>query len=83
LNLRPLGYEHYDVRLSRLGRSLTGPVTSADGNEHSALVLLCLLCLIPSRAVWFTNRFTYSVLAHGSGVRFPGLANSCALPAWT
>ena len=62
-----LGYEQCDVRLPRFGRSLADAVTSADGNEHGALVLLRLLCLIPFRGVRFTNRFTCGGHAHGSG----------------
>ena len=53
-----LGYEHHDVRLRRLGRSLADAATSADGNEHRALGLLRLPCLTPFRGVRFTNRFT-------------------------
>jgi hypothetical protein len=34
MHLLSLGYEPYDVRLRRLGRSPAGAVTSADGNEH-------------------------------------------------
>ena len=37
MNLRPLGYEHHDARLRRLGRSLADALTSADGSEHGAL----------------------------------------------
>ena len=37
MNPRPLGYEHYDVCLCRLGLSLTGVVTSADRTDHISL----------------------------------------------
>jgi hypothetical protein len=37
LNLRALGYEHYDARLRRLGQSLEGAVTSTDGQITSRL----------------------------------------------
>ena len=78
-----LGYEKRDVRLPRFGRSLADAVTSADGNEHGALVLLRLFCLIPFRGVRFTNGFTCGGHAHGSGGGRPHLSNLCILPAWT
>jgi hypothetical protein len=58
LNLRPLGYEPYDMRLRRLGSSLLCGLTSADvrplvacGRPHPPRIGL-------SRCVSFTDRFT-------------------------
>jgi hypothetical protein len=81
LSLRPLGYEQYDAHLRRLGRSLAGAVTSPDGSEYGARGLLRLPCLTPFRGVRFTNRFTCSGHAHGSGGGRPHLSNLPGLPA--
>ena len=58
MNPRPLGYEPYDVRLSRLGPSLDSAVTSADRTDPVSLGRLRLPRLVLSRRVRFTNRFT-------------------------
>jgi hypothetical protein len=61
LNLRPLGYEHYDVRLRCLRQSLVTAMTSADLRRKVVSGLLHLSRLSPSRRVRFTNRFTERV----------------------
>jgi hypothetical protein len=53
-----LGYEPYDVRLSRLKASLAGAVASADRTDPIPLRRLRLPRLALSRPVQFTNRFT-------------------------
>jgi hypothetical protein len=58
LNPRPLGYEPYDARLWCLGQSLVGVVTSADRTDPVSLRRFRLPCLVLSRRVRFTNRFT-------------------------
>jgi hypothetical protein len=60
LNPRPLDYEPYDVCLRRLGQSLADVVTSADRKDPVSLCWLHLPCLVLSRSVRFTNRFTES-----------------------
>ena len=65
---RSLGYEQCDVRLPPAGRSLADAATSAEQNEHGALVLLRFPCLTPFRVVRFTNLFTCSC----AGRRPPG-----------
>ena len=42
MNPRPLGYEHYDVRLRRLKQSLVTALTSADLRHEVDSVLPCL-----------------------------------------
>jgi hypothetical protein len=67
LNPRPLGYEPYDIGLSRLKPSLTGVVTSADRTDPISLCRLRLPRLKLSRSVRFTNRFTERAI----GLQFP------------
>jgi len=74
LNPRPLGYEHYDVCLSRLGPSLAGAVTSADGTDPVSLRRLRLPRLGLSRHVRFTNRFTEQAIHLRFPAPFPILA---------
>ena len=52
MNLRPPGYEPYDVRLCRLGPSLVGVLTSADGRRPFGSSLMRLPRLNPSRRVF-------------------------------
>ena len=66
-NPTSLGYEPYDVRLRRLGRSLVTALTSADLRREVDSVLPCLPRLKLSRCVRFTNRFTEPV----PGLRIP------------
>jgi hypothetical protein len=58
LNLRPLGYEPYDVCLWCLGPSLADVVTSANRTDPVSPRRLRLPRLVLSRRVRFTNRFT-------------------------
>jgi len=74
LNPRPLGYEPYDIGLSRLKPSLTGAMTSANRTDPVSLRRLCLPRLKLSRRVRFTNRFTKQAI----DLRFPRL---CRPPA--
>ena len=67
LNLRPLGYERYDVGLWRLGQSLADAVTSADGTKHVPLAPSRLPRLNLFRRVRFTNWFTEQAI----DLRFP------------
>jgi hypothetical protein len=58
MHLLSLGYEHYDARLPRLGRSPAA--TLASGNQFRGIMsgLPRLRCIAPSRRVRFTNWFT-------------------------
>ena len=58
MNPRPLGYEPYDLGLSRLALSLAGVVTSAGRTNPISLCRLRLPRPVLSRRVRFTNRFT-------------------------
>jgi hypothetical protein len=62
MRLRPLGYEHYDVRLPRLGCSPAATLASANKFRGIVSGSPRLRCLAPSRCVWFTNWFTEPVL---------------------
>ena len=62
MNLRPLGYEHCDARLWYLGRSLVTALASGNPARYLVPEPLSLRCLALSRRVWFTNRFTETVL---------------------
>jgi len=78
LNLRPLGYEPYDICLSRLKASLTDAVTSADRSDPISLRRLRLPRLKLSRRVRFTNRFTRQAI----DLRFPApFPSSRSLPS--
>ena len=66
LNLRPLGYEHYDARLQRLGRSPFTVLASADLRLEIVSGLLRLPRLSPSRRVSCTNACTKPI----PGLRF-------------
>ena len=58
MNLRPLGYEHYDARLWRFTQSPVRAVTWADGVRLFVSVLLHLPRLNLSRRVSCTNPCT-------------------------
>jgi hypothetical protein len=62
LNPRPLGYDPYDVRLCRLGRSPVAVLASADSRLVVVPGLLRLPQFTLSRRVRFTNWFTEVVL---------------------
>lgn len=72
-----LGYEQCYVRLPRFARSLADAVTLADENEHGALVLLRLLCLIPLRVARFRNRLHAADRLTAPKVADPDLTKSC------
>jgi len=65
LNLRPLGYEQFDVRLCRLGLSPVVTTTSAYGLLPVSVGLARLRRLGVSRGVSFTNSYTNT----GAGLR--------------
>jgi hypothetical protein len=56
--MRPLGYEHYDARLQRLGRSVLDAVTSADEPHVFVSELIRLTHLNLSRRLSCTNPCT-------------------------
>ena len=58
MNPRPLGYDPYDICLSRPKPSLTDAATSTDRTDPISLHRLRLSRLGLSRRVRFTNRFT-------------------------
>jgi hypothetical protein len=62
MHLLSLGYEHYDVCLRRLGRSLVIALTSVNPVRYLVLELPSLCRLALSRRVRFTNWFTETVL---------------------
>ena len=51
MNLRPLGYEHYDARLRHLGRSLPDAVTSGDERVHGSHVARLVFRVPPCSTV--------------------------------
>jgi hypothetical protein len=65
LNLRPLGYEHYDARLCCLGQSPTCTVTSANAGHVLASVLIYLPRLNLFRSVSCTNPCTRPIGSPG------------------
>jgi hypothetical protein len=73
LNLRPLGYEPYDLCLWRLGQSLARVVTSTDRTDPISLCRLRLPRLVLSRRVRFTNRFTETAI----DLQFPVPLRGC------
>lgn len=77
MNPRPLGYEPYDARLCRLGRSPAGAVTLTDGTDSVALGRLRLPCLARFCRVRFTSRFT----EQPPDLRLPASASSTSLPS--
>jgi len=74
LNPRPLGYEPYDVCLSRLKLSLVAALTSADGRQSFMPGPRRLPRLKPSRRVVCTNPCTNLVTE--------SLAVPAQIPSW-
>ena len=79
MNPRPLGYEHYDVRLCRLAWSLVAALTSADGRQAFIPGLRRLPRLNPSRHVSCTNPVAESLAARTQMPSWDGA--DCELPS--
>ena len=76
MNLRPLGYEQYDVRLCRLGPSPVVALTSDDGFRAVSVGPGRLPCLRACRRVSFTNPLTNT----GAGLRLRALRGATLRP---